>query len=176
MWINPETKQTFSTYSEVRNGFPTVSMPSKMTEEDVYAVGLMPLLIDAKPEVDHTINVIEDEPYKENGVWRRGWVTQPATEEEIAERIKAMVPASVSKRQGRQQLILMGYLDAVEAAIAAIEEPIQRALVKSFWNDSSEYQRNHPQMVQLAAAVGLTEPELDQAFIEASQLDALETV
>lgn len=80
------------------------------------------------------------------------------------------VPESVTKRKGRQQMILMGVIDAVQPAIDAIEDPIQRALVQSFWDDSSDYERNHPQMIGLASAIGITESQLDQAFIQASRL------
>jgi isochorismate hydrolase len=80
------------------------------------------------------------------------------------------VPKSVTKRQGRQQMILMGVIGMVQPAIDAIEDPIQRALVQSFWDDSSDYERGHPQMVELAAAIGITESQLDQAFVQASRL------
>lgn len=76
----------------------------------------------------------------------------------------------VTKRQGRQQMILMGILDQVQVAIDSIEDPLQRALVQSFWNDSTQYERNHPQMIQLAQAIGLTDEQLDQAFIAAAEL------
>ena len=78
------------------------------------------------------------------------------------------VPNSVTKRQGRQQLILMGIIDQVQPAIDQIVDPIDRALVQSFWDDSTQYERYHPQMVQLARAIGLTDEQLDQAFIDAA--------
>jgi hypothetical protein len=80
------------------------------------------------------------------------------------------VPASVTKRQGRQQMILIGLLSQVQAAIDAIEDETQRMLIQSFWDDSTQYERNHPQMVQLAQAIGLTEDQLDDAFIAAAKL------
>jgi hypothetical protein len=43
-------------------------------------------------------------------------------------------------------------------------------LIQSFWDDSTQYERNHPQMVQLAQAIGLTEDQLDDAFIAAAKL------
>lgn len=80
------------------------------------------------------------------------------------------VPLVVTKRQGRQQLILMGLLDSVQTAIDSIADTTQRLLVQSFWDDSIQYERYHPQMLQLAQAVGLTDEQMDQAFIAASQL------
>lgn len=84
--------------------------------------------------------------------------------------IPVLVPASITKRQGRQQMILMGIIDQVQTAIDAIPDPTQKALVQSFWDDSAKYERNHPQMIQLAEIIGLTSEQLDQAFIEAAKL------
>lgn len=84
--------------------------------------------------------------------------------------IPVEVPQSVTKRQGRQQMILMGLLSSVQAAIDSIPDETQRLLVQSFWDDSTQYERTHPQMLQLAQAIGLTDEQLDQAFIAASQL------
>lgn len=83
---------------------------------------------------------------------------------------KEPIPASVTKRQGRQQMILMGVINAVQPAIDAIEDDVQRALVQSFWDDSSDYERDHPQMVELGAAIGLSTDQIDDAFRAASKL------
>lgn len=80
------------------------------------------------------------------------------------------IPQSVTKRQGRQQMILMGLLSNVQAAIDTIEDETERLLAQSFWDDSTQYERTHPQMIQLAQAMGLTDEQLDQAFIAASKL------
>lgn len=80
------------------------------------------------------------------------------------------VPGYVTKRQGRQQLILIGLIDTVQPAIDAITDSTQRALVQSFWDDSSIYERNHPQMITLAHAIGMNDEQLDKAFIEAEKL------
>lgn len=81
-----------------------------------------------------------------------------------------IIPTAVTKRQARQQLILMGLLDSVQTAIDSIPDTTQRLLVQSFWDDSIQYERYHPQMLQLAQAVGLNDEQMDQAFIAASQL------
>lgn len=96
------------------------------------------------------------------------------TDEEIdqyeREQRKAIVPASVTKRQGRQQMILLGLIGQVQVVIEAIEDPVQRALLQSFWDDSTVYEREHLQMIALGEQIGLTEQELDEAFIAASKL------
>jgi hypothetical protein len=83
---------------------------------------------------------------------------------------KPEVPTSVTKRQGRQQLILMGLLETVETMIELIPDPTEKQLAESFWNDSSIYERNHPQMISLSQALNISSSELDDIFIAASQL------
>lgn len=83
---------------------------------------------------------------------------------------KPPVPAIVTKRQGRQQMTLMGIIGQVQPAIDAIEDPTERALVQSFWDDSTEYERHHPQMIALAESLGVTDEQMDDAFRAAAQL------
>jgi hypothetical protein len=96
------------------------------------------------------------------------------TAQEIADRAAEIaayvepVPSEITKRQARQQLISMGMIDSVQPVIDAIADATERALVQSFWDDSSVYERNHPQMIALSAAIGMTEQQLDDAFIAAS--------
>lgn len=78
------------------------------------------------------------------------------------------VPNAITKRQARQQLIAMSMISSVQPVIDAIADPTERALVQSFWDDSTIYERNHPQMIALSAAIGMTESQLDDAFIAAS--------
>jgi hypothetical protein len=81
------------------------------------------------------------------------------------------VPASVSARQIRLWLVAHGVsLAAVEAAIDAIPDALQRDSVRVEWEYAPYVERSHPMLVPLAAALGLTEAQVDQAFIEASQL------
>jgi hypothetical protein len=81
------------------------------------------------------------------------------------------VPASVSARQIRLWLVDHGVsLAAVEAAIDAIPDALQRDSVRVEWEYAPYVERSHPMLVPLAAALGLTEAQVDQAFVEASQL------
>jgi hypothetical protein len=81
------------------------------------------------------------------------------------------VPASVSARQIRLWLVDHGVsLAAVEAAIDAIPDALQRDSVRVEWEYAPYVERSHPMLVPLAAALGLTEEQVDQAFVEASQL------
>lgn len=80
------------------------------------------------------------------------------------------VPSKVTRRQARQQLLILGLLDDVEAQIALIPDETQRRLVEIFWQDSNEFERDNVQLNMLAASIGLTQEQLDQAFIAAKLL------
>jgi hypothetical protein len=89
-------------------------------------------------------------------------MNQKADEPEI-------VPATVSARQIRLWLIRNGVsLAQVDAAIASIPDQLQRDSVQVEWEYAPYIERAHPMLIPLAAALGLTEAQVDQAFIEAA--------
>lgn len=80
-----------------------------------------------------------------------------------------VVPSSVSARQIRLWLLRQGIsLAAVDAAIDAIPDQLQRDSVRVEWDYSGYVERTHPFLVPLAAALGLSEQQVDQAFVEAA--------
>lgn len=79
------------------------------------------------------------------------------------------VPESVSARQIRLWLVRNGVsLAQVDAAISAIPDQLQRDSVRVEWDYAPYVERTHPMLIPLAAALGLTEAQVDQAFIEAA--------
>ena len=81
------------------------------------------------------------------------------------------VPERVSARQIRLWLVRHGVsLAAVDAAIDAIPDQLQRDSVRVEWDYAPYVERSHPMLIPLAAALGLTEQQVDQAFIEASSI------
>jgi hypothetical protein len=79
------------------------------------------------------------------------------------------VPESVSARQIRLWLVRNGVsLAAVDAAIDAIPDQLQRDSVRVEWDYAPYVERSHPMLVPLAAALGMTEQQVDQAFVEAA--------
>ena len=78
-------------------------------------------------------------------------------------------PATVSARQIRLWLLGKGVsMAAVDAAIDAIPDAAQRDSVRVEWEYAPYVERSHPMLVPLAAALGLTEEQVDQAFVEAA--------
>lgn len=83
--------------------------------------------------------------------------------------LEPAVPESVSARQIRLWLVRNGVsLASVDAAIDAIPDQLQRDSVRVEWDYAPYVERSHPMLAPLAAALGLTEQQVDQAFIEAS--------
>jgi hypothetical protein len=78
-------------------------------------------------------------------------------------------PASVSARQIRLWLLGKGVsMAAVDAAINALPDAAEREAVQVEWEYAPYVERSHPMLVPLAAALGLTEEQVDQAFVEAA--------
>ena len=81
------------------------------------------------------------------------------------------VPLTITKRQAKQQLLLAGLLDDVELGITNITNETEKRLAQIYWEDSQEFERNHPMLISLGNSIlGLTEQQLDDLFIEASKL------
>lgn len=90
---------------------------------------------------------------------------RPYTPEEIAAAVAAsqpQVPASVTPRQVRLLLLAQGLLPQVEALIAQQDEATKIA-----WEYASEFRRDDPLLLSLAANLNLTEQQLDEFFIAA---------
>lgn len=76
-----------------------------------------------------------------------------------------VVPDSVTPRQVRLLLLGQGLLDQVEAMIQT-----QDRATKITWQFASEFRRDDPLLVGLAANLGLTNEQIDQFFIAAAEL------
>jgi hypothetical protein len=79
------------------------------------------------------------------------------------------VPQEVTMRQARLALSAAGLLAAVDAAISAMPEP-QKTGARIEWEYSGAVQRNKPLVLALAPALGLTEAQIDELFIQAAAL------
>lgn len=67
-------------------------------------------------------------------------------------------------------LKIAGVEQAVADAIAAIEDPAERAVAEARLYYSMEYDRGSPLIDQLAPAVGLTVEQIDQYWMQAKEL------
>lgn len=76
-------------------------------------------------------------------------------------------PDIVTMRQARLALYSAGKLAQIETAIEALTEPTKTA-AKIEWEYSQEVHRNRPFVQMLAAALSLTQEDLDNLFYSAS--------
>jgi hypothetical protein len=80
------------------------------------------------------------------------------------------VPQVVSRRQARRALLAAGMLASVQPAIDAVQDATIRAQMQIDWEDSQEFQRDHPTLLALASALGLDSAATDALFVAASKL------
>ena len=83
-------------------------------------------------------------------------------------RLRARLPA-ITARQLRLWLHGAGLLQQIPALIAALPEP-QRTTAQIEWEFSSDYQRDHPLVIQLGAALCMTSADMNLAWKQSAGL------
>ena len=180
MYINSQTLKTYATHSEVRADFPAISLPVFLTDASLEDIGVYPVEGILPTYNPITQSATELPPALVGGKWVQQWEivelfsTQAEKDAAIAADIeakrKASVPASVTRRQAKQALLLNGLLANVQPAIDAIPDAAQRAMIQIEWDDSQVFERDRPALIALGSALGLSSTELDNLFIGAAQL------
>ena len=97
------------------------------------------------------------------GVYHARYQLVPLTPEEIEAARKARVPRSCQRRQGRLVLLQAGYLGAVESAIAAIEDPVQKMAAQIEY-EADTWERDNAFVQSMWAQLGGTPDQLDDLF------------
>lgn len=168
MWIDPSTLNTYTTHAEIRAAFRQISFPSGLTDDAIAAAGLVPVVPTERPSYDAaTQRVDQVAPALDGDTWRQQWTVVTLSE---AER-RARIPSVVSRKQARMALVLSGVtLTAVQSAIDAITDSTERALAQIAWDDAVEFRRDDPFLISMAAALSLTESQLDDMFTLAATL------
>lgn len=89
---------------------------------------------------------------------------------EPADPIVPVVPQSVTMRQARLALLRAGLLDDVDAAIAAIPDPVQRKAAEIEWEYATVIERNSSLVTVLSAQLGLNAATMDNLFLAGGTL------
>ena len=76
-------------------------------------------------------------------------------------------PQSVSRAQGKLALIQAGLWPAAIAFVEGITDPAQKAYAEVALHDTQEWRRDSPFLASAAAALDLSEEQLDTLFITA---------
>lgn len=105
--------------------------------------------------------ILAPEKPSADAIWNNGvWITPEPS-----------IPQTVSARQVRIWLIQHGIsLSQVDQAIDNIENSIMRDITRVEWEYAPYIERGHPMLVPLGDALGLSSEQIDQAFIEASNI------
>ena len=135
----------------------------KVTGQNYFVIGQQPLL---STDILPTQNFIVGYFNKQTGEYYEG-----ATEQEIKDYNKKNMPFSVTRRQLKQSLVISQIsLDAIDSAIAQISDDTERILMKLFWEESYEFERQHPKLIEFSNSLGISENQVDEIFILASKL------
>ena len=79
-------------------------------------------------------------------------------------------PTVVTRAQGKAALIMAGLWSAVESYLDAITDPTQQALARVALDDTAEWRRDSPFLATAAAALGLSDEDLDGLFVSAAAI------
>jgi len=79
------------------------------------------------------------------------------------------IPSSVTRFQALAVLAAGGYLDTVRTHIATLD---QNNVQRLAWENATEWERSSPTLNALATMLGLTDAQVDDLFIAASQVSA----
>lgn len=81
------------------------------------------------------------------------------------------VPGTVSQMRLRKALILSGIsIQSIYTAISAIQDDMQRELIYTMWEYAVVFERSDETLNQMASALGISQNQLDQIFINAQNL------
>ena len=70
------------------------------------------------------------------------------------------VPFKVSRMQAKQALLAEGLLATFDAAVAASGNPV----LQLYYAETSDFHRDHPDLVAFMAALGMTDNQVDDLF------------
>lgn len=119
-------------------------------------------------ETENTIPFVEHNFIKPKIDLETMELYEGATVQEIAEFNKPIIPQIVTNAQFRLALIESGQsISNINAFINSKEEPI-RDVLNSLWEYANHFERQNPQLIQMATLLGLTSEKLDNLFILAN--------
>lgn len=96
------------------------------------------------------------------------WVSAGNTPEPAEGRDPLTIP--LSRVQFHAMLSILGLTDAVNTAVAALDEPA-RSIARARIDHSDSYRRDNPLFAQLGTMVGMTDAEIDAAWPQALAIE-----
>jgi hypothetical protein len=82
-----------------------------------------------------------------------------------------IAPETVTRRQLRQALILSDFdLSIIDNFINSVEDEKERLILDNYWNASTEFERNHPILIDFSNKLDFTTEQTNDLFILANTL------
>jgi hypothetical protein len=147
---------------------PEISFPEPFELPADYA----PVFHSPLPVYDEATQRLEEgQPALVNGNWMQQWNVVNLTQEEIDAKIaeETVVPLEVTMRQARLALLADGKLGDVQSVIDSLSSP-QREMAQIEWDYSSTVKRSNRFVALIGQALGYSEEDLDNLFIDAAKL------
>jgi hypothetical protein len=155
------------TIGQLRRDNPQTSFPKNIPDSVLADYNMFPLVSTPRPEADV---VTEETPALNNGQWVQTWVSRDYTEEELEQNLtNRRAGMVVTPRQARLALLGAGQLANIDAAIAALEEPVKSAVLIE-WEYATKIERVSPWVQSMTTALGMTDAEVDTLFEAAATL------
>lgn len=157
--INTATGEEIYT-PQIKEALPNVSFG---TLSDLSEFGF-PTLIEVDPPIPEVgKRVVRGPNQLIEGQWTQTWIQEDPP--------PAPIPQTISRAQGKAVLIQMGLWPSVVTYIENIVDATEKELAKVALNDTQEWKRDSAFLNTAATALGLTSQQMDQMFIQASQID-----
>lgn len=135
---------------------------------------LVELEIEKRPDpaYDYATQTLEYRAFADltNFKWIEEAYVRDLSQQEIDQRFP-QPPDTCTPRQLRIALIQTGIsLSTIEAQIDAISDPVQKEIARAEWEYALEIKKEHPLVGMIAAALNLTEQQINDIFILAVTL------
>lgn len=98
-------------------------------------------------------------------------MTPEEIDEHLTPPISTYVPQQVTNAQGAAALIQAGLWDDVLAYVDAMSDPTEKALAEVALHRTTHWSRTSPFLNGAATALGLSSEDLDNLFIQASEIE-----
>lgn len=159
------------TQDEFRTVFKNTSFPSgDLSAEILDAFNCDPVVEGEQPALNENQYAEYAGVEQINGVWTTKYEVKDCQPQDIAFRLnQKRQEMVVSPYQGKVALLNAGILNNVETIING---PNADVLARLAWDNAKEWRRLSPMILSLATAIGLTDAQVDELFVEASKVSA----
>lgn len=152
------------TITDLRRAYPQILFPAVPSLIELATYGVYPVTLTAQPAYDQATQTVEEStPVQIDGVWTQQWNVRDLTTEEL----KSRIPQEVTAIQGLLAIDAAGLSGAYETWA---NDPDRTFAQRAFIQRAQTWRRDDPTLQGAAAALGLTEAQLDDLFTLAATL------